>query len=89
MVDPMALRPHLSTGLLFQMLYGCIIARGEGIPPFISVIPAYRIEMPALLFWHSHNKEAPPTRVPVRFNTGLENQMTLTSVRSKEHIARG
>jgi hypothetical protein len=42
--------------LLFQMLYGSIIATGRRIPPFISVIPAYRIEMPALLFWQSHDE---------------------------------
>ena len=89
MVDPTALRPRLSTGLLFQMLYGSIIATVSEIPPFISVIPAYRIEMPALLFWHSHDKKTSPTGVSVRFNTGLENKMMLTSIHSKEHIARG
>ena len=84
----MALRPRLSTGLLFQMLYDSIIATVTEIPPFISAKTAYKIEMPDLFFWQSYDKETSPTRVPMRCNTGLENKMALTSVRSKEHIAR-
>ena len=42
--------------------------------------------MPVLLFWQSHDKETPPTRVLIRFDTGLENKMALASVCSKEHL---
>jgi hypothetical protein len=49
MVDPMALRPRLSTGLLLSDVVGYIIARDGRITPFILVIPAYRIETIILL----------------------------------------
>ena len=87
MVDPMALRPRLSTGLLLSDI-DYIVLNNRGITPFISVISTYRIETLTLSFWHGYNKQAPPARVPVRFNAGLKNKMTLASVGSAEHFAR-
>jgi hypothetical protein len=39
----MALRPPLSQGLLFRILFVRIITNAFRFPPFISVIPVYNI----------------------------------------------
>jgi hypothetical protein len=49
MVDPMALRPRLSTGLLLSDFVGYIIAAGTSKTPFISVKSAYKNETFILL----------------------------------------
>ena len=67
----MALRPRLSAGLLFRTLYDYIIATEKEITPFILVISTYRIATPILFFWQAYDKEAPPTHIPVCFNTCL------------------
>ena len=82
----MALRPRLSTGLLFRMLFVHIITRTYKFLPFIFVISAYRIATPALLFWQGDNKQSSPAHITLRLYTGLENQAISPHISSIEHF---